>query len=134
MGLFNSLVLNYFIRNKVSANLTMNFVYELPIPKTTEKQKQLITEKGFELLYHKSNKIFYEDLRKELEAEGRSVDASSKPDLIETRAELEVMIARDLYKLTKEDWEYLTSTFIYGESETKVELDQIIERSKEIYK
>ena len=34
LSLLNSLTLNYYIRNKISANLTMNFIYELPFPKS----------------------------------------------------------------------------------------------------
>jgi hypothetical protein len=45
---------------------------------------------------------------------------------------LEVLIAK-LYSLDATDGDYLTSTFIYGaKSETKNELDKIIDRSREI--
>ncbi len=73
--------------------------------------------------------MLYDDLRNELE-----IKVSAKFDSIQARAELEVLIAKELYGLSKEDWNYLTSTFIYGEdSATKKELDQIIELSREIY-
>lgn len=50
------------------------------------------------------------------------------------RAELEVIIAKELYGLTSEEWDYLTSTFIYGdESDSKKELDLIFEQSKTIF-
>jgi hypothetical protein len=56
------------------------------------------------------------------------------PKLHRLRAELEVLIAKELYGLNKADWEFLTSTFIYGEdSATKAELDEVIKISKEIY-
>ena len=45
-----------------------------------------------------------------------------------------MIIARELFKLNKEDWEYLCSTFIYGgDSETKKELDDIKKHSIEIF-
>ena len=50
------------------------------------------------------------------------------------RAELEILIAKELYGLSKADWLYLTSTFTYGEDEvTRKELDEIIEVSRQEY-
>ena len=37
LALFNSLVLNYYIRNKISANVNLFYLYELPIPKLADK-------------------------------------------------------------------------------------------------
>jgi hypothetical protein len=129
LSLFNSLTMNYYIRNKISANLNMFYIYELPIPDVNDKQKKEIVYKSFQLLYHKSGKLLFDDLGKEL-----GIKPEKKIDEIRVRAELEVLIARELYGLTKEEWSYITSTFIYGdESETKKELDEIIERSKEIF-
>ena len=131
MSLLNSLVLNYYIRNKISATLNMFYTYELPIPEVDELFKNQIVEKGFTLLYAKSDSALYEELRQELEIS--SID-KEKLNLAHLRAELEVIIAKQLYKLDSSDWHYLTSTFTYGgKSETKKELDQIIEISREIY-
>ncbi len=129
MSLFNSLTLNYYIRNKISTNLNMFYLYEMPIPEATKKQKEQIIEKGFNLLYHNSDKKLYDDLAKELK-----IVPEKKFDEIKTRAALETLIAKELFSLSKDDWKYLTSTFVYGEdSKTKKELDQIIEKSLELY-
>ena len=105
----------------------MNFINELKIAETSKKDKKKIVELGFSLLYRKSNKADFEDLKTEL-----GVEIDQRDDLAEIRAELEILIAKNLYKLDKNDWEYLTSTFVYGgESETKAELDEIIKISKE---
>lgn len=129
LALLNSITLNYYMRNKVSANLTMNFMYELPTPAAKKKQQAAIVELAFQLLWHFNEHELYEDLRKEL-----NLEPKEKIDPIETRARLEILIARDLYGLSKEDWDYLTSTFVYGgESVTKKELDEVIEKSKTIY-
>ncbi len=45
------------------------------------------------------------------------------------RAALEVFIARELYGLSRDDWQHLTGTFTFGSSETKAELDEIIRQS-----
>ena len=50
------------------------------------------------------------------------------------RAELEILIAKELYGLDKNDWQYLTSTFVYGEDEiTRKELDEIISISNGMF-
>ena len=129
MTLFNSLTLNYYIRNKISANLTMNFIYELPIPDETEQIMHELIHKGFQLLVAKSDQGLYIDLAEEL-----GIISDPETDEIEIRAEIEVLIARDLYSLSKEEWEYLTSTFIFGDqSASKQELDRIITRSLELF-
>jgi hypothetical protein len=129
MALFNSLTLNYYIRNKISVNLTMNFIYELPIPQIEEKQKTKIVNKSFNLLCHNSNPKLFDDLSEEL-----GITPENNIDVIRTRAEIEVLIGKELYKLTKEEWEYLTSTFIYGdESDSKKELDEIIAYSRKLF-
>lgn len=128
LALFNSLTVNYFLRNKISANLTTNFLYELPFPDVDKDLLETICKKSFNLLYHFSNKELYEDLRKELCFEVEEINP------IEERAKLEVLIAKELFKLNKENWKYLCSTFIYGaDSETKKELDSIIKRSIELF-
>ena len=107
----------------------MSFTYELPIPHVDEKQKSLIAEKAYQLLCHKSAPGLFDELGKAL-----GIKSQKTFDEIQTRAEIEVLIARDLYGLTKEDWEYLTSTFVYGdESDSKKELDEIISRSLKLF-
>jgi len=130
MSMLNSLTLNYYIRNKISANLSMTFMYELPFPlvKDIQLYKQIV-ELGFNLLYHSSNAKLYGALAKELK-----IKTTKNFDAVKTRAALEVLIAKELYGITKEEWKYLTSTFVYGDaSETKKELDEIIKESIKIF-
>ncbi|MBC8384985.1 MAG: hypothetical protein H8E57_05660, partial [Candidatus Cloacimonetes bacterium] len=128
-AILNSLVINFYMRSKISSHSSMFKVYELPIPDVDENILKIINKKSFNLLYHFSEKELYEDLRKDLGFEIEKINP------IKERAELEVIIAQKLFKLDKEDWEYLCSTFIYGgDSETKKELDRIIDHSKKIFK
>ena len=116
LALLNSLVLNYYIRSKISATVNMFYVYELPIPKLTAAQRKKLAEAATDLLNQRA-----EPNLKVMKPAG---------EFAATRAALEVFIARDLYGLTLEDWKHLTGTFTFGgESETKAELDEIIRQS-----
>ncbi|MDD5140239.1 MAG: hypothetical protein PHY43_08285 [Verrucomicrobiales bacterium] len=101
--LLNSFVLNYFIRSKVSAHVNIHQLYELPIPKLTGAQKQKLAEFAAKLL--------------------------KNPRDVKERAALEAFIARELYGLSREDWQHLTSTFTFGGGDSKAELDEIIRQS-----
>ena len=99
--LFNSLTLNYYMRNKISANVNLFYLYELPIPPLDAKQKKQLA--------------------------AAAVKLSKKPDDLKERAKLEVLIARDLYGLSPDDWRHLCGSFIYGgASDSKADLDEII--------
>jgi hypothetical protein len=103
LALLNSLVLNYYIRSKISTTLNMFYMYELPIPKLTAAQKKKLADSAAKLL--------------------------KNPHDVPERAGLEVLIARELYGLSLEDWKHLTGTFTFGSGPTKAELDEIIRQS-----
>ncbi|MBE2190041.1 MAG: hypothetical protein IAE98_11285, partial [Candidatus Kapabacteria bacterium] len=129
MALLNSLTLNYYVRNKISANLNMHFIYEMPIAEAGESVKKRLSDLAFKLLYLSSGRLEFEELREEL---GILIHESEDPTLL--RAEIEVLIARDLYGLTKDEWKHITSTFTYGDgSETKAEMDDFIKASFDIW-
>lgn len=127
LTILNSLTLNYYIRNKISANLNMHFMYELPIPQIGKKQKEYLVKTGFILQYENSDKKLFKKLQNEL-----NIEIDNDVDIIKLRAELELFIAKELYGLTDKEWEYITSTFVYGSSATKEELDKIIDYSLQI--
>ena len=107
LGLLNSLTLNYYIRSKMSATVNMFYIYELPIPELSPAQKKKLAGFAGKLL--------------------------KNPRDVETRATLEVFIARDLYSLSLEDWKHLTGTFTFGSGDSKAELDEIIRQSLELW-
>jgi len=127
MTLFNSLTLNYYIRNKISANLNMFYIYELPIPEVSAEIKHILVEKSFQLLYANSVQGQFEALGNEIGIAPRKIDALTE------RAEIEIIIAKTVFGLNAEEWAYLCSTFVYGKSESKQELDEIIKLSVEKY-
>jgi hypothetical protein len=103
LTLLNSLVLNFYLRSKISATLNMFYMYELPVPELSAAQKKKLAEFANALL--------------------------KNPHDVRERAELETFIAREIYGLTREDWQHLTGTFTFGGGESKAELDEIIRQS-----
>lgn len=104
LALFNSLVLNYYLRSKVSAHVSIFQLHELPIPQISDK------------------------LRARLAAAAEKLIAD--PHDAKERAKLEVLVAREVYGLDADDWQHLTGTFTFGGGASKAELDEIIERSR----
>jgi hypothetical protein len=106
--LLNSLVLNFYIRSKISANVNLFYLYEMPIPKLSAAQKKKLADFAAKLL--------------------------KNPRAVAERAALEVFIARELYGLSPDDWKHLTGTFTFGGGESKAELDEIIRQSLTLWK
>ncbi|HTA95252.1 MAG TPA: N-6 DNA methylase [Verrucomicrobiae bacterium] len=100
LTLLNSLVLNFYLRSKISATLNMFYMYELPIPKLSAVQKTKLADSAAKLL--------------------------KNPRDVKERAALETFIARELYGLSSDDWKHLTGTFTFGSGDSKAELDEII--------
>jgi hypothetical protein len=103
LALLNSLVLNYYIRSKISTTLNMFYMYELPLPALSASQKNELAGSAMKLLKNSRD--------------------------VKERAALEVFIARELYSLSLDDWKHLTGTFTFGSGPTKEELDEIIRQS-----
>jgi hypothetical protein len=108
LTLLNSLVLNFYLRSKISATLNMFYMYELPIPKLSALQKKKLAEFAGKLL--------------------------KNPRDVKERAALEAFIARELYGLSLDDWRHLTGTFTFGGGDSKAELDEIIRQSLALWK
>lgn len=88
MSLINSFVLDYYIRMRVSANLNFFFVYELPIPEVDQELENAIVEIAKKLINNAENEL---------------------------RASLEAIIARDVFKLSKEEMKHILGSFVYGD-------------------
>ncbi len=92
-ALFNSFILDYYVRQRVSAHLNMFFVKELPVPMAKEplRQKIISLSKRIQKLTEKGDE---------------------KVKLL--RTELESLIASELFDLDKEDMKKILSIFTYG--------------------
>ena len=108
LALLNSFTVDYYIRLRVSANLTTYFLYELPIPEINPKLKKDIISMAANLLPINKD---YNDFSKILGCKKENLSPDKKKSL---RAKLEKIIAQDVYSLGKQDVEYLLETFVYG--------------------
>ncbi len=102
MALFNSFTLDYYIRQRVSANLNFFFIDELPIPDAPEFLMQKIIAISKELIQNNTNR--------------------------ELRAKLEILIAKELFGLNKDDIIHILDSFVYGNID-----EELIKMIKENY-
>ncbi len=132
VAFLNSFVVDFIVRQKVTCHCTMYLIYQLPIPRLTEKDPQFkaIVERAAALICTTPE---FDDLKQELEAKGYS---TVRPELVEgwfdklttngdklpnrtvIRAELDAMIAR-LYGLTEDEFAHVLATFPIVKAEVK---------------
>ena len=111
LALFNSLCIDYNLRQSVNTNLSFYFLYQLPIPRLTNSDYWFrpIVERVLKLICKSEE---FADLWKEL----MNTDWSAKTAVINEedrniiKAELDSIIAH-LYELTEEELVYILSTF-----------------------
>ena len=97
----------------------------MPVPDVAKNIRAQIIELSRQIVLANDSQNYFKEL-------------GNKPaksfDVIEARAELEVLIAQDLYGLSLSDWTYLTSTFTQGgDSESRIEMLAIIKASTEMF-
>ena len=106
---FNSFCVDYLIRSMVSSNLTMNFVYQLPVPRLLEGDAHYA-----ELLEGSARLTCVGEGYRDLWAEvfpGRPYPLPpSAKERTEIRADMDARVAR-IYGLTREEFAYVLSTF-----------------------
>jgi hypothetical protein len=105
-SVWNSFVVDWMIRQKVTTTLNFFYVYQLPIPRLTETDARFkpIVERAAALICVTDE---FEDLKRELEAKGYELKMDA-PDIL--RAELDAMVAH-LYDLTEAEFAHILKTF-----------------------
>jgi Alw26I/Eco31I/Esp3I family type II restriction m6 adenine DNA methyltransferase len=103
-GVMNSFVVDYFIRQKVSANVNMFYFLETPVPR-------LASGPEFDAIARKTAQLVattdeFGRLEKELGIRG--IKSENERNL--ARAQLDVMVAK-LYGVTKEELQYILTKF-----------------------
>ena len=109
VGLLNSIPFDFFIRLKVTAHCNMFYVYQIPVPRLTEKDKIFkdIERRVARLICTTAE---FDTLAKEAGLKGWRDGVTDQTERLKIRAELDGMIAH-LYGLTDEELTHILSTF-----------------------
>ncbi len=101
-AVFNSFVIDYCLRQKVSTNLNMFFVYQLPIPRLTEGDRHFtdIVQRTAKLICTTPE---FDELAQEVGLGSHQKGVTDETERAKLRAELDGMIAH-LYGLTEEEF------------------------------
>ena len=108
-AVMNSFVTDAMLRNKVTTNINMFFIYQLPVPRLMAKDKAFgpIVERAARLICTTAE---FDDLAKEVGLGSHKKGASEPAERARIRAELDGLIAH-LYGLTEEEFAYILTTF-----------------------
>lgn len=108
-SILNSFLADWLLRKKVSANVNMFYVYQLPVPRLTEKDAEFhpIVERAAKLICTTPE---FDDLAKEVGLESHQNGVTDEVQRQTLRAELDALVAH-LYDLTEEEFEYILTTF-----------------------
>ena len=105
-GLFNSFVIDFIIRQRISLHATMSHILELPIPRYSEKDpyfSEIVQNVGSLICTSPE----FDSLKKELQIKKGVTDLQERERLM---AQISAYTAK-IYDLTKEELEYIISTF-----------------------
>jgi Alw26I/Eco31I/Esp3I family type II restriction m6 adenine DNA methyltransferase len=117
MSCLNSFIIDWFIRLKVTTNISMFYIYQLPIPRFG------IGDPAFSLLVERAAKLIctmpeFDELAKEVGLGSHENGVTDPKERARLRAELDGMIAH-LYGLTENEFAHILSTFPIVKQEVK---------------
>ncbi len=119
-SVMNSFIADYFIGQKISANLNMFYIYQLPVPRLIEQDIffRMIVERAAKLICTTSE---FQELWESIMIDtvwSTSVAAIDATDRAKLRAELDGIIAH-LYGLNEEEFSHILDTFPLVEQQIK---------------
>ncbi|MCA0267894.1 MAG: putative DNA binding domain-containing protein [Bacteroidetes bacterium] len=108
-ALLDSLVVDYALRMAVSANLTMQFIYQLPVPRLASSDRRA------KALAHRAARLVctapaYDALARSAGLRGHDDGATDPAERARLRAELDGLVAH-LYGLTEAEFAHVLATF-----------------------
>ncbi len=108
-AVINSFVIDAMLRNKVTTNINMFFIYQLPVPRLTAKDAAFapIVQRAARLICTTPE---FDDLAREVGLKSHKAGATEPAERARLRAELDGLIAH-LYGLTEEEFAYILTTF-----------------------
>lgn len=117
VALLNSFVVDWFIRSKVTTNVNIFYVYQLPIPRMSN------TDSAFRAIVHRAARLIctsaeFDDLALKVGLRSHKEGATKSSERTSLHAELDGIIAH-LYGLTEEEFTHILSTFPIVEQSVK---------------
>lgn len=108
-GILDSFVLDFVLRSRVSTNINMFYLYQLPIPRLTVKDTSFapIRNCAARLICTTAE---FDDLAKEVGLKSHKHGATDPDERAQLRAELDGLVAH-LYGLTEEEFTHILGTF-----------------------
>ena len=105
----NSLFFDFALRQQVSANLTMFFIYQTPVPRLTSGDKYFwdIVQRAAKLICTAPE---FDELAQEVGLNSHREGVTDETERAQLRAELDGIIAH-LYGLTEAEFAYILTTF-----------------------
>lgn len=109
VALLNSFVVDYSLRLRIAANLSMFYIYQLAVPRFGP------SDRGFNDVVQRAAKLVcitpeYDDLARQAGLESHRQGVTTEVQRAELRAELDGMIAH-LYGLTEDEFAHVLGTF-----------------------
>ena len=114
---FDSYVFDFLIRSKITNHLNMFYVFQMPVPRLTEKDPPFapIVERSARLICTTPE---FDALAKHVGLKSHKDGATDPAQRAKLRAELDALIAH-LYGLTEQEFAHILSTFPLVPHETK---------------
>ncbi len=108
-AVWNSFVIDFMLRMKVTTTLNFFYIYQLPVPRLTEKDKAFrpIVERVAKLICTTPE---FDELAKEASIGSYKQGVTDAVERRRLRAELDGLVAH-LYGLTEEEFAYILTTF-----------------------
>ncbi|MBE0620384.1 MAG: ATP-binding protein [Burkholderiales bacterium] len=109
LAFMNSFVLDYYLRQQVSANLNIFFIYQCPLPRLTTSDSRFspIVQRAGRLICTTRE---FDDLAKTVGLKDHYATATEPGERARLRAELDGLVAH-LYGLTEDEFAHILSNF-----------------------
>jgi hypothetical protein len=109
VGVLNSFVIDWFLRLKVTANINMFYIYQLPVPRLTGANRE------FGAIVHRVARLIcttpeFDELSREVGMKGYKDGATGTSQRATLRAEIDGWVAH-LYGLSEDEFAYILQAF-----------------------
>ncbi|MEH2192176.1 MAG: DNA methyltransferase [Nostoc sp.] len=108
-GVWNSFVLDWLLRTKVTTTLNYFYIYQLPVPRLTKNDRNFndIVQRAAKLICTTPE---FDELAQEVGLGSHQQGVTDETERAKLRAELDGMVAH-LYGLTEDEFSYILTTF-----------------------